>query len=72
MGVVSQGEVKPKVNLRCVEGCGGLGPTPRHNFRAPPGKTAHASDNRRYALWTKGISKGIPWEVMDKLPNENL
>ncbi|KAM9591483.1 uncharacterized protein ACIBXB_006280 [Morphnus guianensis] len=29
-------------------------------------------DNKRYTLWTEGMSKGIPREVMDGLPTPNL
>ena len=64
MGFTGHGETKSKADLRRVEGNGGIKAAPLRPTRPP--------DNKRYALWTEGISKGIPREVMDGLPTPNL
>ena len=64
MGFTGQGETKSKADLRRVEGNG--------RIKAAPPKPTRPPDSKRYVLWTEGISKGIPREVMDGLPTPNL
>ncbi|XP_050768762.1 uncharacterized protein LOC127027219 [Gymnogyps californianus] len=64
MGFTGHGETKSKADLRRVEGNGGI--------KAAPPRPTRPPDNKTYVLWTEGISKGIPREVMDGLPTPNL
>ena len=64
MGFTGHGETKSKADLRRVEGKGGI--------KAAAPRPTQPPDNKRYVLWTEGISKGIPREVMDGLPTPNL
>ena len=69
MGFTGQGETKHKAEIRRVEESGRQYKSLQHPH---PGKPVRVLDSRRQLLWAEGISKGIPREVMDRLPTPNL
>ncbi|XP_039238707.1 uncharacterized protein LOC120323540 [Pipra filicauda] len=66
LGVSDTSSVKQKTDIRRV---GEIRKSPLPGNRQ---QSATPSERTRYSLWVEGVEKGIPREVMDKLPTANL